>query len=377
MGVAVGVGGRALYAAGGRKPRVPASNQKLLLSMALLDLLGPGHRIPTRVTGAKIDAETMTGDLWVAGGGDPTLTDHDPGYWGDLRATTLARLAVRIKRSGVERIAGRVMGSGDFFGNDLDAPGWQPYVPWRYVQPLSSLALKGNNAGFDHPARAVAAALTKELEKIGVPVAGDAGAGTPPARSSEVATVRSPPLAEILSYTNATSNNFFAEMLGKLLGARALGPPGTIAKGARAIEAWARANGVPAVAHDSSGLSYANRVSASGVVKLLGVAESRPWAEALRAGLPAAGEGTLGSRLSELRVRAKTGTLFNGASALSGWVRSARSGRWIAFSILSRDVAKGVEDRVVRIIARAAIRAPGATRRVSLRCSSRPPEVLR
>jgi D-alanyl-D-alanine carboxypeptidase len=56
-----------------------------------------------------------------------------------------------------------------------------------------------------------------------------------------------------------------------------------------------------------------------------------------------------------LNVRAKTGTLLQDVSALSGWVWEKRAGQWAEFSVLSRGLPKyraiAVEDRVVTIIA--------------------------
>lgn len=74
---------------------------------------------------------------------------------------------------------------------------------------------------------------------------------------------------------------------------------------------------------------------------------------ALRSTLPRPGQGTLSGRLLGLQVRAKTGTLFQQVSALSGWVR-LHSGSWAAFSILSHGLAKreavALEDRLVALI---------------------------
>jgi D-alanyl-D-alanine carboxypeptidase len=358
LGLAVGFDGRVAFAHDGRAPRVPASNQKLLLSLALFDRLGPDHRIPTRAGAHEVEGGTVVGDLWVIGHGDPTITAAEPGYWGELESTTLSHLARKIKRSGVTRVDGRVMGGTVHFAHDFDAPGWQPYVPGRYVQLPSSLVLNGNNAVRDSPERAAAAALTKQLERVGVRVSGTPGAGPPPASLTRLAEVRSQPLHGLVSYMNRWSNNFFAEVLGKHLGADVYGAPGTIEKGARAIERWVRAHGARAIARDSSGLSYRNRVSPRAVVRLLRIAGSKPWGEDLREGLPAAGEGTLRYRLQGIDARAKTGSLFNGASALSGWVRSTRSGRWVVFSIIGRNISKTIEDRVVRTISRASIRVP-------------------
>jgi D-alanyl-D-alanine carboxypeptidase/D-alanyl-D-alanine-endopeptidase (penicillin-binding protein 4) len=357
IGVAASVGGEITFARDARRERVPASNQKLLLSLALFDRLGPYHRIATRAAAEQVEGGAVRGDLWLVGRGDPSLTAAEPGYWGSFRATTLRDLAARIKDAGVVRIEGSVRGAIGYFAHDFDAPGWQTYVPGRYVQLPTALVLNGNNIG-RLPERAAAAALTKELGRVGVDVWARPSAGEPPAGLGTVAEVSSRPLHELVSFMNHSSNNFFAEVLGKLLGASAYGSPGTIDKGARAITAWVRRHREHAAANDSSGLSYRNRISPRSVVRLLSVAAAKPWIRQLRRGLPSAGEGTLGYRLAGLDVHAKTGSLFNGASTLSGWVRSQRSGRWVAFSILGRHVPSATEDRIVGVLARAPVRVP-------------------
>ncbi len=155
--------------------------------------------------------------------------------------------------------------------------------------------------------------------------------------------------------SNTPQLNLDAEVLTKMLGASVYRPSGSIAKGARAIQSWARRHGVSDIAHDGSGLSYANRISTNAIVQLLSRANREAWGPALRSTLPTAGEGTLAGRLSELRIRAKTGTLLLEVSALSGWVWSERSHRWAEFSILSQGLMKpqavALEDRTALIIA--------------------------
>jgi D-alanyl-D-alanine carboxypeptidase/D-alanyl-D-alanine-endopeptidase (penicillin-binding protein 4) len=205
------------------------------------------------------------------------------------------------------------------------------------------------------PERRAAAALSKMLRARGVKVVGTAKAGPAPAGLHTLARLDSPPLREILRQQNFDSVNFDAEVLGKLLGVLASGVPGTIDKGADAIHAWAVAHGASTVSEDSSGLSYANRVSALGIVKLLQVATASPWGGVLRATLPRAGQGTLEHRLAGVSVSAKTGTLDN-VSALSGWVDLRRTDRPAQFSILSggfdESHAKDIEDAIVTTLAK-------------------------
>ena len=52
--------------------------------------------------------------------------------------------------------------------------------------------------------------------------------------------------------------------------------PGSIAKGAASIQAWTDAHGTAFTLNDNSGLSYANRVTAEGIVRLLWAAEDAP-----------------------------------------------------------------------------------------------------
>jgi D-alanyl-D-alanine carboxypeptidase/D-alanyl-D-alanine-endopeptidase (penicillin-binding protein 4) len=354
VSVAISIDGDRLYRHEDWVRRPPASNEKLLLSMALLKRLGPSETIPTRLFATRsVGADgVLEGNLWLVGHGDP-----------DVGAREMGAFARDLVRSGVERVRGRVFGATGPFARDWWAPGWRDYFPRLYIALPTALTFRGNElAGGRHirdPERLAARALTKKLEARGVAVTGKAGSGSAPGGLVSLASIRSDPLAEIMRRMNVPSSNFRAEVLGKLLGAQQSGSPGTIAKGARAIEGWVRAQGVAIEAHDASGLSYDNRASARGVVALLGVAEDAPWGDTLRGTLPEGGEGTLEDRLRTVTVRAKTGTLID-VSALSGWVWLEREDAWAAFSIMSSgidsDRAKSIEDRIVRVVAANAAR---------------------
>jgi D-alanyl-D-alanine carboxypeptidase/D-alanyl-D-alanine-endopeptidase (penicillin-binding protein 4) len=343
--VSVAIGDRLVYSHLGRVPRIPASNEKLLLSMVLLDRFGPSSRIPTTVEARRVRHDVVRGDVWLVGHGDP-----------EVDGGTLERLAAELRRGGIRRIGGSVVGDTSTFRRERRAPGWHR-IALSYVSIPTALVFDANAdaSGFVFdPEREAATALERDLLAEGVAVSGDPRAGAVPDAARPIARVRSAPLVEILRRENTSSINLDAEVLGKRLGASVEGGRGSIAKGARAIEAWARSRGVRLVAHDACGLSYANRVSTDAMVRLLAYASTRRWGEALRSTLPSPGTGTLGDRLLGLDVRAKTGTLIDGVSALSGWVRAA-DGRRAAFSILSegmsKDAAVALEDAVVRFLA--------------------------
>jgi D-alanyl-D-alanine carboxypeptidase/D-alanyl-D-alanine-endopeptidase (penicillin-binding protein 4) len=341
VSVSVAEEGTVLYRRADGTPRTPASNTKLLLAMASFDAFGLDHRIETRAAILEIEDGVARGDLWLLGRGDPLVG-----------RSSLGDLAQALVDAGLLRVTGDVMGSTAFFQRDWDAPGWND-VARDYVNRPTALTFEGNHDA--NPEREAAAALLRQLEKLGVRVGGRAGAGVPPGGLEELAAIESKPLRVLLAKVLRPSWNFGAEVLGKALGAEIAGPPGSIASGAAAIEAWIAAHGVEFSINDNSGLSYANRVTAAGLVELLEQVEDEPWGDGLRRALPTGGQGTLEDRLHGVQLRAKTGTL-NDISALSGWVFSDRRDAWIEFSILStgmsKPVASDIEDAIVRILAR-------------------------
>ncbi len=361
MGVAVADEGRTIYTRFAQRRRVPASNEKLLLTMALFDELGVDRRIVTSAAmSGRIEDGVLKGDLWILGRGDPSFgsSRYDKGL--PFRGTLIGRLARRVIGAGVVEVTGRVIGSTSYFSHDWYALGWQQDFASRYVALPSALSYDGNvvkGRHIDNPEQLAARAFKRRLEEFGVIVHGRATAAPEPSVVTQIARVTSAPLEVLARFMNRKSSNFFAEVLGKLLGAEIYGPPGTIDKGAAVIESWASQHGEDIDALDSSGLSYANRASAMSLVNLLGLAEDQPWGGALRWGLPRGGQGTLKDRLRGYKVRAKTGTLDN-MSALSGWVWLDRRGSWAEFSILSsgmpKSTASAIEDRVVRILQRRA-----------------------
>jgi serine-type D-Ala-D-Ala carboxypeptidase/endopeptidase (penicillin-binding protein 4) len=346
MSVAIGNDGAWWFRHRAWVRRPPASNEKLLLSMALFDRFEPGRRIPTRVmTAAARAGGTIEGSVWLVGNGDP-----------EIRASHLGRLARQLVDAGIRRIRGSIRGATGPFARDWWATGWRDYFPGRYIALPTALTFNGNrDASGRHvrdPERRAATALTAKLRHLGVRVTGDPGAGTPPTGMRTLAATPSAPLRAIVRRMNVSSRNFAAEVLGKYLGARTYGR-GSIANGARAIRSFVASHGLAFETYDGSGLSYANRATTLGTVQLLWVAQDHPWGEILRTTLPRGDQGTLKDRLRDVRVRAKTGTLER-VSALSGWVWLQRSGEWAEFSIMSSGMAtttaKQIENQIVRVV---------------------------
>ncbi|WP_158276992.1 D-alanyl-D-alanine carboxypeptidase/D-alanyl-D-alanine endopeptidase [Paraconexibacter algicola] len=178
--------------------------------------------------------------------------------------------------------------------------------------------------------------------------------------AAPLATVDSPPMAQLAATTNQPSDNFYAEMLVKGLGAR-FGTAGTTAAGIAVMRTTLRGIGVrPTAMVDGSGLSRADKASPRQLVTLLQAMDRQPAdvRTAWRTSLPVIGRsGTLAGRMrgtaAEGRCSAKTGTL-RGVSALSGFCTTT-GGRSVYFSLLENAVdalaAKRIEDRMVPKIA--------------------------
>ena len=359
MSIQVRHDGDIIYARRPHNDRVPASVQKLALSMALFEELGVGSTFPTRLAARRIKKTVITGDLWVIGSGDPTLAGN-PHILSSFPAgaTDVQQLVRALRDAGIKEIQGNVMGATGPFARDWYAPGWKPFFPVSEVGLPSALTFNGNvykQRYTKHPERVLAESLRRRLRRDDVTVVGEAGAAPAPKRLRTVTRITSPPLEVITGFMNRQSSNFFAEVLGKRLGAERFGRPGTIAKGARAVTAYARERGVEIKSFDSSGLSYENLMSASDLAYLIETAEREPWVDALRRGLPGGGQGTLQERLHDVRLRAKTGTLDD-ISSLAGWVWLRRAREWGQFAIISRGIDKSlamqIEDNIVRTLHR-------------------------
>lgn len=332
-------------------PRIPASVEKLYTTASSLLRDGPAFTVPTvaAVTAAPDAPGTATGDLYLIGSGDPTLS-----------TPKLQRLAQDVRAAGVARVR-KVYGDDRAWDTRIGGPdsGFR-YDRWLGGQ-LRALSV---NRGWDgrrlqpSPAGYAARKLTATLRQVGVKVEAVGGAKAAPEDVTEIARVTSPPLRDLARATNVPSDNYLAEMLLKGLGARH-GALGTTAQGAAVARATLDDFGIRPRIVDGSGLSRANRTTPRQVVRLLERMAGQETGAAFRASLPVAGQtGTIRRRMRGTpaagNCRAKTGTL-NGVSALAGYCR-ARDGGDVAFAILMSRVgiftAHGAQNRMAAAIAR-------------------------
>jgi D-alanyl-D-alanine carboxypeptidase/D-alanyl-D-alanine-endopeptidase (penicillin-binding protein 4) len=314
--------GQTVYARNAALPLIPASNEKLTVTYGALTALGPAFRIETDVL--LDDA----GNLILKGYGDPTLS-----------STQLRVLAGQVRAAGITTVTGGVLGDESWFDSRRTALGWKASFYLVESPPLSALIVDRGRAGrytSRDPALAAAQLFRAALVRAGVRVRGGAAHGTAPDDAQVVASVDSPTVLSIVRMMDRDSDNFYAEMLLKELGA-VQGAGGTTAAGAGVVTGLLAQAGIPLDGVrlvDGSGLSLLDRVTAQSIVALL----DAMWSDVemrleLLDSLPVAGRtGTLVHRMrggaAAGVVHAKTGTLDR-ASALSGF-----AGDRYVFSVL-------------------------------------------
>jgi D-alanyl-D-alanine carboxypeptidase/D-alanyl-D-alanine-endopeptidase (penicillin-binding protein 4) len=341
--------GKVVCASAPGRPRSLASNMKLFTTSTVLSRLGPETRIPTKVfRDGKVDAKgVLHGSLYLQGGGDPTL--GTPNFYDSYLAglgTDLYVLTPQVKAAGIKSITGRLYADDTIFDRRRGVAD-SGYATSSYIGPLSGLAFNSGFAGStsssgfaSDPAKLAASKLAGSLRRAGVAVPSQVALRPTPPNAERVAMVQSPTLDQIVDTTDVWSDNFFAEMLIKLLGAR-LGGAGTTAAGAAVVEAFARSEGSGVHAVDGSGLTRSNRASPRQVVNLLLAMRNDPAGDDFIQDLALAGkEGTVADRMhgtaANGRCRTKTGTI-TGVSNLSGYCFN-KSGRVMVFSVLMNGV---------------------------------------
>jgi D-alanyl-D-alanine carboxypeptidase/D-alanyl-D-alanine-endopeptidase (penicillin-binding protein 4) len=384
-----------LYSRDAQKYFIPASNVKLLTTAAALQKLGADFRIKTSVYSGE------NGSLYVAGRGDPTITEAhlqslaqqlkrrgvdrvneligDDSYfqgsavnpnweWEDAQAGYGAPInSLIFNQNAIELLL-----SPQDLGQPLKVTFAEPKLANQWQIQNNSVTVAQNESEFievgrefDRPAIRVSGQLKvgaesesayvavvnpannflqhfqQVLAAEGIPVKQALVASVSRNFNQELATVESPPLAELVRETNRESNNLYAEVLLRLLGkvTDKMPLPQTLTgkmpvpqedtdeiglKELKTVLTQLGVNPNSYILADGSGLSRHNLISPEALVQTLRFMANSPAASIYRQSLPVAGEsGTLKNRLNStpnrVILQAKSGTL-SGVSALSGYI---------------------------------------------------------
>lgn len=345
-GIIVMRGGRVVFGMNPDQAMVPASLIKLATTTAALLELGPTFRFRTTVRAVRSGSVATT--LALVGGGDPTLstevyrrrrflprrTDRIKRPAFSTPSPTVDQLAARVRAAGIRRVAGDLIADDSIFDAARTQPGW--LASYTEFEPdigyISGLTVNEGRADFegevivDSPTIAAGRALRDALLRRGIRVDGSIRRGRAPANASVVAHVDSPPLSEIVDFTNRYSINLDAEFMLKRMGG------GTTAGGIAKVRDHLAALGVPLEGFtmtDGSGLSVLSRMTPRALATLLEVIRTRKGRafDVLRASVPVAGEpGTLQSRMEAPptghNLRGKTGQIRN-VRTMAGWVTAS------------------------------------------------------
>lgn len=274
--------GATLYERNADTLMTPASNQKLLVSAAILEKLGPDFTYKTEAySRGRIIKGVLEGDLIIRGGGDPVTETAD-----------LTGLAKAVRAAGITRVKGSILVDDTFFDDQRLGWGWSwDGLPYYYSAEISALNLNRNTvAVFVYPAKKAGAraevklvpetdyfaientavtgpegskksiwidrplgrntiqvggsipidaqvtrreapisvsepqlyagcVFASQLDREGIDVTGSVRSGRATADAKLVASHTSPPLSRILALLNKPSDNLVAEVLLKTLGA--------------------------------------------------------------------------------------------------------------------------------------------------------------
>ncbi|MEG4120183.1 D-alanyl-D-alanine carboxypeptidase/D-alanyl-D-alanine-endopeptidase [Microcoleus sp. N9_B4] len=384
-----------LYSRDAQKYFIPASNAKLLTTAAALQKLGADFRIKTSVYSGE------NGSLYVAGRGDPSIAEAqlkslaqqlkqrgisqvnqligDDSYfqgsavnpnweWEDAQAGYGAPInSLIFNQNAIDLLL-----SPQDVGQPLKVTFAEPKLANQWQLQNNSVTVAQNESEFieigrefDRPIIRVSGQLKvggepesayvavvnpannflqyfqQALATEGIPVKQALVASASRNLNQELATVESPPLAELVRETNRESNNLYAEVLLRLLGkvTDKMPVPQTLTgkmpvpqedtgesglKELKTVLTQLGVNPNSYILADGSGLSRHNLITPEALVETLRLMANSPTASIYRQSLPIAGEsGTLKNRFNftpnRVILQGKTGTM-SGVSALSGYI---------------------------------------------------------
>ena len=336
----------------------PASIMKMMTTGLALERFGQNHTFSTVVLrDAAVNDGVLEGNLYLRGGGDPTLSLR---FW--QGGSPMDALAKQIVAAGIRTVRGAIVADESAFDSERIPHGWKStYLMSAYAAPVSALSLnenvvwvvarvengraiveldppstaipvtesvrlvagsggrvvarRGNGGGItvsgsigrsspprryslvvQEPPMFAAGGLHASLLKAGIEVQGGLRTGATPRGAEQIAEIHSLPLAQIVSYMNRESINHFAELLYRSA-ARDNGSQGTAQAALEALREFLSSKAGTRPEHikvsDGSGLSEADSLTARSMAQLLAYAHKAPWSSVFHASMPVAGESEL------------------------------------------------------------------------------------
>lgn len=397
--------GETIYAAHPNLGLAPASTLKAITAITAFNLLGKDFQYETLLgyTGSIGTDGTLTGDLIIKGGGDPTL-----GSWRWSATKENAVLSVwvdAIRKAGIKKIGGCIIGDDAVFGTQSIPDGWlwqdvgnyygggatglswrenqfqmkirpgkvgvavtmlnaqpaMPYLTFRselltgpagsgdlgfaYLPVFNNVMYlrgtyaidqtKGNIAlALPDPAYDAAFRLEDTLKKLGLPV-GEAATSTRmliarnetlPVALSNLVTLKSPGLTQMVYWLNQKSINLYAENLLKSIALQA-GKEVSTVSGVQVLQSYWKQKGIDAHTlniFDGSGLSPRDRVTTLTLTRILQSSRKENWFNDFYESLPL---------YNNMKMKSGSG---NDILAYAGF-HTDKSGREVAFSIIANN----------------------------------------
>ena len=332
----VSLNGRVMVSDGGDAKVIPASNEKLLTAAVALNQLGPDYTFTTRVLGTVVDG-VVQGDLYLVGGGDPTLSTADYiatfSKYAPINTTSMETLVANVlgrRRHGRHRAGG---GRRDAIRRGAVCPRvgrqHQRYGSGTADRADRQRRDRGDRHRLDRPLgrprSRPARVLSQLLRNAGVNMGNNTSNGAAPPEATEIASITSAPLSAIITDMLTNSDDNTAELLVKELGYHFDGV-GTTVNGVSVVSRVLVTLGIDTtqiITADGSGLGSGNIVTCNILLQLID-ADLRTPPRVLTTGLPVAGvSGTLFDKFLGTsvagRLQAKTGSLTN-VRALTGFL---------------------------------------------------------
>ena len=366
---------------------VPASLQKIPLSVAALSILGDDYCFHTDLAyEGEIDEQgVLHGNLHIVGGGDPTLSLEIFSEWEEA-----------LKKANIQSIDGKIILDTSFFETAMASPFWcfedlgnyfgagasalsinknsykitfkpgkkegDPAAVVSIDPPIPSLVFHNEVATgpagsgdkafvfgseysltqfyrgtvpLDHETFTIRAAMPDPALFCGLTLAkkisASQGVSVINTRQASYTHVihkkKSPPLKKILEDLNHFSINLYAEHLLKTIG------KGLTAQGIHQMESCMKTLQIPVHVKDGAGLARTNLITPKGFAKLLCLIRKNPLYQPVYNSFPAIGQGSLKRfpPVPRAFVRAKTGSMTL-TSNLGGYLR-LDSGKEFAFCV--------------------------------------------